>query len=383
MSVLDCQRSLFSIPSEVKYFNCGYMAPKMKKVIKAGQAALKSQESPWKFKPEDFWNPVELARGLFADLIGAAPEQIAVIPSVSYGLATAAKSVSIQFGKEILLLKDQFPSNVYVWRNLAKQRSLRIVTVDREPGKTLTEAVLENIHEQTSLVCIPQVRWCDGAYVDLEKVSEKVGSVGASLVVDGIQSVGVYPFDVKRIKPAFMAVSCYKWLLGPYSLGFLYVADRYLDSEPLEFNWLNRQGSGDFPNLLSYQEIYQEGARRFDMGEKSQFLHMPMCLEALGQIKEWGVSNISQTISILSSKLRSGALELGYEVLPEEESVPHMLGISSGKRGFSEDIGKKLKKSNIYVSFRGNSMRVTPHIYNSLAEIDTFLQVLGDRKKQK
>lgn len=383
MSKLKCQRDKFLLDKDITYLNCSYMAPKLKTVIEAGKEALERFSSPWLYSPDDFWSTVERCRAQFAQIIGASPEQVAVIPSVSYGLATAAQNVPIQFGKEILVLKDQFPSNIYVWRKLAKQRSLRIVTVDREPGKSLTEAVLENIYENTSLVCIPQVRWSDGAFIDLEKVSVKARSFRASLVVDGIQSVGIHPFDVKKIRPAFLAVSSYKWLMGPYNLGFLYVDENFLEGEPLELNWLNRKDSGDFKNLTSYQEHFQPGARRFDMGEKTQFLQMPMCEAALDQILNWGIENLAQSIGVLSKKLRAGVQDMGYGLLPETESLPHIVGILESERRFPKNLDEKLKKAKIYVSFRGNSIRVSPHVYNTQAEIERFLQVLEDKKKQK
>ena len=376
MSILKSQRDRFILDEKITYLNCSYMALKLKEVHKAGQESLEQFSKPWLYTPEHFFETVEKCRTLYASIIGACADQIAVIPSVSYGMALAAQNVSIQFGKEILVLKDQFPSNIYAWRRLAKHRSLRIVTIDHEPGKSLTEVLLDNIHENTSLVCVPQVRWSDGALLDLEAISKKAQSFGASLVVDGIQSVGAYPFDVKKIKPAFMAVSSYKWLLGPYNLGFLYVDEDYLESEPIEFNWMNRRGSENFKNLTEYQEQYQAGARRFDMGEKTQFLQMPMAEAAMRQILKWGVENIQESIGRLSSPLRKELQEMGFTILDARESVAHIIGIREGERKFGKNLEQSFKKAGIYISFRGDVIRVSPHIYNTSEELGRFLEIL-------
>ena len=116
------------------------------------------------------------------------------------------------------------------------------------------------------------------------------------LVVDGTQSVGALPFDVAAIRPDFLVVATYKWLLGPYSAGYLYVAPERHDGMPIEHNWADRTRSENFTGLVDYRDAFAPGARRYDVGERGNFHLLPMANAALRQVHEWGVENIQETI---------------------------------------------------------------------------------------
>ncbi|MDH5412010.1 MAG: aminotransferase class V-fold PLP-dependent enzyme, partial [Alphaproteobacteria bacterium] len=142
---IPCQRDLFDIPDDVAWLNCAYMSPLMKPVVAAGQAGIESKAHPWTVKPADFFPGPEEARTLFARLINASPDEIAIVPSVSYGIATAARNLDAPADSRILLLDEQFPSNVYAWRELAARTGARIDTVSRPADDDWTAAILERI----------------------------------------------------------------------------------------------------------------------------------------------------------------------------------------------------------------------------------------------
>src|SRR5690606_31037699 len=210
-------------------------------------------------------------RRLFATLIGATADDIALVPSASYGLATAARNLPLRMGQKILLLEDQFPSNVYCWRARTEETGARLVTVPTPPDFDWTAAVLAAIDDDVAIASRPHNHWTDGARLDLAAIGAALRKRGAKLVVDATQSLGAMTFDLAAIQPDFLVAASYKWLLGPYSTGFLYVAPAYHAGEPLEYNWLNRRDSEDFTALVNYQDDYQVGARRFDMGERANF----------------------------------------------------------------------------------------------------------------
>src|SRR5207302_9711371 len=124
------------------------------------------------------------------------------------------------------------------------------------------------------------------------------GEVGAALVVDVTQSLGASPLNVTDVQPDFLVSAAYKWLLGPYSLGFLYVAPQHRQGTPIEFPWINREGSEDFAQLVNYRSTFQPGARRFDVGVKSNFILLPMAIVALQQILQCGVAMIDMTLRV-------------------------------------------------------------------------------------
>jgi selenocysteine lyase/cysteine desulfurase len=309
-------------------------------------------------------------------LIGTDKDHVALIPSASYGLAVAAKNISLNAGQHIVVLDQQYPSNVYVWRELAAESGAAIITAKRADGQSWAEAVVGNIDERTGLVAIPNCHWTDGSFVDLELVSKRVREVGARLVVDASQSLGAYPLDVRKIQPDFLVTVGYKWLLGPYNLGYLYAAPRYHEEgKPIEWSWMVKQGSDDFTRLVDYTEGYKPGARRFDAGEFSSFIHISMARAALEQILTWGVENIQETLSALTCHMKDKARDLGVEVA-KGERVGHLLGIRFSAEKI-EILQRKLVENNIYISFRGSNMRIAPHLYNDREDVERLFSVLA------
>ncbi|MEW6637799.1 MAG: aminotransferase class V-fold PLP-dependent enzyme, partial [Actinomycetota bacterium] len=274
-------RDLFEIPREVAYLNCAYMSPQPRSVREIGERAVRRKSRPWEITAEDFFEDAEKSRALFARLVGGDPDGVAVIPSVSYGIAVAAANLPVREGEGILVLEEQFPSNVYAWRELAKRSGARLVTVPRPEDHDWSGAVMSRIEESTAVVAVPNCHWTDGTLLDLARIGERAREAGAALVVDGIQSLGAHPFDAAEVRPDFLVASAYKWLLGPYGVGFMYASERWREGEPLEHNWINRSGSEDFSRLVDYAEAFQPGARRYDVGERSNFVLLPMVNEAL------------------------------------------------------------------------------------------------------
>ena len=141
---IGSQRDLFEIPDGVTFLNCANMSPQLRSVTSSGIEAVKSKESPWLISPPDWFSAPERLRELAARLIGVDADAVALVPSVSYGIAIAAANVKVERGQYIVLLNEQFPSNVYAWKVLAAQQNANIRTVQREPGGTWTDATCSN-----------------------------------------------------------------------------------------------------------------------------------------------------------------------------------------------------------------------------------------------
>lgn len=372
---IPCQRNLFDIPDDVAWLNCAYMSPLMKSAVEAGEAGIRGKAQPWNIKPADFFPGPEEARDLFARLINASADEIAIVPSVSYGIATAARNLGAPAGSRILLLDEQFPSNVYAWRELAARRGARVDTVPRPADDDWTTAILEHVGEDVSIAALPHNHWTDGGLIDLERVAAALRKAGAALVLDVTQSLGALPLDVRRVKPDFLVCGSYKWMLGPYSLGFLYVDPRHHGGEPLEHNWIARAGSEDFTGLVNYRDDFQPGARRFDVGELSNFALMPQANAAMRQILDWGVENIQATLSARNEAIAANAREMGIDSVSQGLRAGHFLGLRF-EGGVPEGLGQRLADEDIHVSVRGASMRVTPHLYNNDRDIEHFLDAL-------
>ena len=375
-TLIPCQRDLFDIPDDVAWLNCAQMSPTMRSVAEAGEAAIRRKEHPWTISPVDFFTDSEIARGLFADVVNADSDEVAIVPSASYGMAIAAQNLSVGPDNRILVLDEQFPSNLYVWSELAKRTGARIDVVPRPDDDDWTAAILNRIGPDIAIAALPNNHWTDGGLIDLEQIGAALRDVGAALAVDATQSLGAMPFDVRRVRPDFLVAACYKWMLGPYSLGFLYVDPKHHAGQPIEHNWITRAGSEDFSGLVNYRDDYQPGARRFDMGERANFGLMPQAIAALRQILDWGVDNIQATLSARTGEIAARARGMGIDSVSQGLRAGHFLGLRF-EGGVPEGLGARLAAEKIHISVRGSSVRVTPHLYTNDEDIERFFDALG------
>lgn len=373
---IPSQRALFDIPPDVAYLNCAYMSPLLRASVAAGAEALARKARPWTIRPADFHAEAGATRALFARLIGAEAEGVALVPAASYGLAAAAGNLPLRPGQRIVTAAEQFPSNVYPWRRLAAERGGEVVAVAPGPDGDLTAALLAAIDARTAIVACAHCRWTDGALVDLVAVGEAARAVGAALVLDVTQSCGALPLDLAAVAPDFLVAAAYKWLLGPYATGFLHVAPRWRDGRPLEEHWLGRAGSEDFARLIDYVETYQPGARRFDMGQAPNFALLPPLRVALEQLIAWDVAAIQATLSARTAGVAARAGALGLLASDPRLRAGHFLGLRFPE-GPPPGMVDRLARAGVHVSLRGDSLRITPHLWNDDADVDRLIAALA------
>jgi selenocysteine lyase/cysteine desulfurase len=312
-------------------------------------------------------------RGLFARLIGSRPDDVAIIPSVSYGMATVMANVPVAAGQTIVTLAGDFPSGILASRALARRAEARLVTVARPDAGSWTCAILEAIDGGTALVVAPHTHWVCGTLIDLEAIARRCRSVGAALVLDTTQSTGALPLDLAAVDPDYLIATAYKWLMGPYSLGFLYVAPRHQQGRPLEEAWIVRSNARDFRSLSACEEGFDAGARRFDMGERANFALLPVAAAAIGQLLDWGVGNIAETLGAATARIEARLRERG--VAAQEGRAPHFLSVRF-PGGLPEGIEERLAAADVHVSLRGEWMRITPHLYNDEADVERLFGAL-------
>ncbi|MFN0264605.1 aminotransferase class V-fold PLP-dependent enzyme [Tepidamorphus sp. 3E244] len=379
--LIASQRNIFDIPRDVAYLNCAYVGPLSHTVIAAGASGIASKVQPWTLTPNDFFEPVDAVRALAASLFGGSAGDYAIVPSASYGVAAAAANLPVEAGQDIVLLGEQFPSNVYSWKRLADEAgaSLRFVTRNeaRQADGTLdwAAAVIAAISDRTAVVALPHCHWTDGTLVDLARVGPKCRDVDAALVLDLTQSAGARPIDLAEIGADFAVIAAYKWLLGPYATGLFYAAPHRQDGRPLEENWITRDGAENFAGLVDYAGGYQPGAVRYDMGERANFHLLPMLHAALEQIERWGIANIEHTLGEKTQALASRASELGFTVMPQSARASHFAGLNRDG-GLPENLVARLAQHNVHVSVRGSTVRVTPHLYNDEDDFDRFAEAM-------
>lgn len=379
---MKCQKELFRLPDNQHYLNCSYLSPLLHSVEEAGINGVRRKRHPWNVKPDDFFEDSGTARQEFAKLIHAEdPQQIALIPAVSYGMATVAKNLPHKKGGEIIVAGEQFPSNIYPWMRFCKDHdyTLKIVAPPEgevKRGEKWNQRILESISGDTILVALGSVHWTDGTRFDLEKIGKLARKNDALFVIDGTQSVGALPFDVAKIQPDALICAGYKWLMGPYGIALGYFGQRLLNGTPLEEGWIVRKNSENFGGLVEYQQEYQPGALRFDMGERSNFINVPMMAEALKQVNEWTPEAIQTYCQNLCSSTIQELREHSFQIEEEEWRGHHLFGIRLPANVSMGKLSQKLKEKNLHVSVRGSAVRVSPHVYNNEKDIGVLRNIL-------
>ncbi|MDD7935950.1 aminotransferase class V-fold PLP-dependent enzyme [Actinomycetospora straminea] len=372
-------RAAFDVPDEVAYFNTANLAPVLHAVADAGRRALSRRGQPWTIGPQDWFTDVETLRGLVGQLLGSTAEGVALVPSTSYGFAAVAANLRAEPGDRVVVLADEYPSGVYTWRRFATRHEARVVTVVRADGQTWTEAILDAVDERTAVISSPQVHWTDGTWVDLAAVADRARDVGASLVVDASQSLGAVPLDVEALQPDAVVSVGYKWLLGPFGRGYLWLAPAHRDGEPIEENWIVREGSEDFARLTEYRDGYQPGARRFDQGQRTLFELTPMAIAAVEQLLSWGVVNIAAALRATTDVIaeRLGRIDLQPVAHPRG---PHVLGVDL-PAGVRDDVVPALRDAGCFAAVRGSSLRLSPHLHTTGEDIDRLVAALATLRR--
>ncbi|GAA0726616.1 aminotransferase class V-fold PLP-dependent enzyme [Dactylosporangium roseum] len=372
---LGSQRDLFDVPEDVAYFNAASLSPMLHAVREAGEAALLRRSRPWTIREPDWFTDVERLRSLFGRLVGTDAEGVALVPATSYGLAVAAANLPLGPDDQVLVLADEYPSGIHTWRRAAGPAGAAIRTVTREAGQSWTDAILTAIDERVAIVSVPNVHWTDGGLVELDRVAARTREASARLVVDVSQSLGVMPLDVTELRPDVVVSVGYKWLLGPFGRGYLWVAPEHRDGRPLEENWILRAGAQDFSRLVDYGEDYLPGARRFDQGARTLFELTPMAVAALEQVLAWGPPRIAAALAGITAGLATRVAAAGVGVIATEPRGPHLLGLRV-PGGSADRVAAALREANCFVARRGEALRVAPHVHVTPADVDRLVTTL-------
>jgi selenocysteine lyase/cysteine desulfurase len=184
------------------------------------------------------------------------------------------------------------------------------------------------------------------------------------------------PLDVRAVQPDFVTTVGYKWQLGFYGLGYLWVAEQHRIGIPLEEGWIVRKDADDFAGLVDYADSYESGARRFDMGERSNFIGVAMANAAVDQISLWGIPEVASTLAAVTQRIAESATDLGWVVAPGEQRVPHLIGVRR-PGGLPDGLADRFSEAHVSVSVRGDSVRIAPHLHTTDNDVDRLFEVLS------
>ena len=227
------------------------------------------------------------------------------------------------------------------------------------------------------MVSVPNVHWTDGALVDLAAVAARTRDVGARLVIDGSQSIGAMPLDVGELRPDFVVSVGYKWLLGPFSVGYLYVAEEHRQGEPLEENWILRAGSEDFARLVDYRDEYQPGARRFDVGERTKFELTPMAIAALEQLLRVAGPPCRRHAGRGDRRHRPPRARTRARPAAAATSAGRTCSACGSRTTSAGAYCPRSPRRGCYAAVRGGSLRISPHLHTTAADVERLLAALA------
>ncbi|HET7490641.1 MAG TPA: aminotransferase class V-fold PLP-dependent enzyme [Bradyrhizobium sp.] len=380
--MLPSQRGLFDMPRNICYLNSASFSPLPLKTQEAARAAVSRKGRPWAIDFAFANSQYERARGAAASLINAEAGDVALVSSISYGVATAAKLLTIPRGARVLVLEDDHSSPVLEWQTRSQTQDFAIEAVRQPEDGDWTSAVLSAIERRgapgVALASISSVHWSDGGLIDLQKVGEALRRQGAIFLIDATQGIGVIEMDVKSLDPDFVLFPTYKWLLGPYGRAFIYVAKRHQDGIPLEQTAYGRRDVRADNPVYFTDTRYLPDARRFDMGERDHFISMEMASIGMEMMAEWGMPAIAQRLAWLTDRI-ADALRGAPVRLPDRRfRAPHILSLDF-EGGIPGGLVEGLASEGIYVAKRLARMRVSPHVFNDEDDADRFVAALATR----
>ena len=375
---LTSLKDQFDFPDDVVYLNTASFSPAFKSVEKAGIEAVKAKSRPDFYKASDLFDPVIELRKLFAKIIDEDDyNRVVTIPSVSYGMANVANNITLQKGDEIILVEEQFPSNVYIWKALAEKYDAKIITVKQPENSTNWNSdILNAISDKTAMIAIGQIHWVNGIQFNLKAIRKKTNQHNALLIIDGSQSIGALPFSIKDIQPDALVCAGYKWLFGPYGCAYAYYGSYFDNGKPIEENWSTRLNSEDFSKLTAYQSEYKSLANRYSVGQSGSFIYVKMQIAALNEILKIDAEELQDYCHSIFKDALIELNELGFYSTSPEIRAKHVFGIKIPRTADLEKLKSELKTSNIHVSFRGDYIRISCHLFNTKVHAEKLVKTI-------
>lgn len=378
---MKCQKHLFNLKENIHYLNCAYKAPLLISCEEACIKALIKDRNPSDIIADDFFNVTKEVRSCFAEIINSSSRNIAIIPSTSYGFSSVLNNIEGKKNGNAITIQDEFPSGYFSIKRWCNENSneLLIINPDEDQkliGENWNDNLINQITEQTSIVLISSVHWMNGIRFDLEKIGQKCKEVNAKFIVDGTQSVGAIKMDVNKYNISALICASYKWLFGPYSVALAFISDDFNQGKPLEESWMNKVNSKNFSALTNYEDSYKSNAGKYNVGESSNFILMPMLRESLKQIINWNPNEIEAYCKSLIQPLIIYLESLGVAFEKEKYFSNHLFALQLPVHIDMELLKNNLIKNNIYTSIRGNYLRVSVNVFNNEKDIMKLIKVI-------
>jgi len=360
------------------YLDCAYQGPFPLATVERLQQAIELKCHPERLAAPEYFSLPDRVREHIASLVGADPTEIALTNSVTQGIGVVATGLGLKAGDEVVVATTNFPSNLFTWLHL-RRLGVRVHVLKPANREVTIEQVAAALNSHSRVLALDWVGYLSGYRIDLVALGELAHRQGAILVVDGTQGVGAWELNLHSVPVDVMAVAAYKWLLGPYGTGFVYLSRKVLERLELQVvNWYSVEGSEDFDALPNDQFRLPRAARVFDAGETANFINLYGLEASLEFVRRATVRAVSEHCARLLNRLREGLHRTGYR-LSEAAHAEHrstIQGFQASSLEATAAVHQRLRANHVAVSLRHGMIRVSPYLYNVEADIDRLLEIV-------
>lgn len=333
---------------------------------------------PFRLSNDDYFPTFERARNAAARLLNVSPRTIALMSNTSHGVNLAARALPYGPGDVVLSVHGEFPANVYPWIIAARRRGAEHRLLPLVNGRPDEAALMHAIETdpRVKVVALSWVSFWSGYRFDLAAIGAACRARGIYFVVDAIQGLGPLTIDLANTPVDIFACGTQKWLLSPWGTGFTYVRDELIgELEPEEIGWASQASSGDFGRFLDYDPTFHEDARRFEV-ITLDFVHFSAMAESLGMFLEIGPQVIADRVRMLADRAVAFADAHPEVALITPVDPAQRAGVLSFRTVDVPATSERLRLGKVTHTVREGCIRLSPHFYNTTAELDAALELL-------
>lgn len=370
-------REQFADFGETTYLNCAYQGPFPLATAARVREAIELKCRPERMKPPEYFDLPERVRTSLAKITGADAEEIALTSGATEGIGVAAAGLHLNAGDEVIVADSNFPCNLFTWLYL-RRRGVRVHVLKTGGKPVQPDDVARVVTPRTKVLALDWVGYSSGARIDLAALGEIAHRQGAIFVVDGTQGVGALALDLHQLPVDVLAVAAYKWLLGPYGSGFVYVKREVLNQLDLPVvNWLSVNGAEDFDSLPVEEFALPRAARIFDAAETANFLNLYALDASLCFVVGAGVQTVTNHCTRLLQCATEGLRAKGYRVSAGDGArlASTILTFSDSSDEATARLHANLKAEHVEVSLRHGMIRVSPYLYNNEDDVMRLLEI--------
>ena len=370
-------RMHFADFGETTYLNCAYQGVFPLAAVARGHQAIELKCHPERMVPSEYFDLPQRVRDHLAAIIGADEKEIALTSGATQGIGIVTGGLQLKPGDEVLVAADNFPANLFSWLHM-RRSGVRVNVLETDERPLRADDLALAFTPNTKILALDWVNYSTGRRIDLAAMGDLAHEHGALFIVDGTQGVGALELNVHNLPVDVMAVAAYKWLLGPYGTGFVYVREELLDRLDLKVvNWLSVDGARDFDALPVESFVLPGAARIFDIPETANFLNLSVLEASLEFICGAGVRAVGEHCMRLLDQAVEGLQAAGYVLTNDDRSrLPSpLLCFRSRSDEVTDKLYAGLKAHHVEVSLRHHRIRVSPYLYNNRDDIDQFLEI--------